>query len=358
MDRGAKISGRGTSSAPKNRFEKLSSEVDLEHFDPLDEEPQPRKVATELLPDQAKTLIRENDSPDISFRYSINVYRGCEHGCAYCYARPSHETLGMNAGIDFETKILVKYDAPKLLREELNRRSWRGEEIVMSGVTDCYQPIERQLKLTRSLLEIMVEANQPTGIITKNALVARDVDLLAQLAAKNLVHVGISITSLDGELTRELEPRTSSPAAKLRAIEVLSSAGVPVNAMVSPIIPGLNDTEIPEILAAVKQAGARRASTILVRLPWAVAPIFEAWLRDHRPTMAEKILERIRSSRDGKLNDPRFGSRMHGSGEYAENIRRTFELFAKKLGLDAKLPPIDSSQFRPPKLPGSQQLLF
>lgn len=358
-DRPKLAKGRAASINPPNRFETLHAVDDLEHLDDHDDAcvNSPR-VPTEFLPDRALTLIRENDSPDIPFRYSINAYRGCEHGCAYCYARPSHETLGMNAGLDFESRILVKHDAAKLLRKELNHPRWEADWIAMSGVTDCYQPAERQFRLTRQLVEVLLEARQPFEIITKNALVTRDIDLLAELAQLNLVRVNISITSLDAELLRTLEPRTSAPAARLRAIAELTAAGVPARVMASPMIPGLNDHELGAILTAAKEAGAVGASFILLRLPYAVAPIFLDWLAVHRPLAREKVEGLIRDTRGGKINDPQFKSRMRGTGNYAQQIKQTFQVFTKKLGLDRPLPPLERSLFRPPRDASGQQTLF
>lgn len=351
--------GRGANLSPPNRFEQTRREADHEHLATDDELlNDERRLPTVFLPDSAATIIRENDSPDIPFRYSINPYRGCEHGCAYCYARPSHETLGMNAGIDFETKILVKHDAVALLRKELNNRKWPCDPIMMSGVTDCYQPAERQFRLTRGILEVLLEARQPVCIVTKNALILRDLDILAPLAAAKLVSVAVSVTTVDAELARTLEPRTATPAARFKAIRELSAAGVPVRAMLAPLIPGLTDQEIPAILEAAKNSGARGASFVMVRLPWAVAPIFLAWLEEHRPLAAPRIEALIRDARGGKLNDPRFGSRMRGSGNYAENVEKTFKVFAHKLGLDQPWPELDATQFRPPRMAEGQMRLF
>ena len=351
--------GRGTDLAPPNRFERVHIETDYEQLAADDELlADERRVPTVFLPDNAATIIRENDSPDIPFRFSINPYRGCEHGCAYCYARPTHETLGMNAGLDFETKVLVKHEAVSLLRKELNKKSWQPEIIVISGVTDCYQPAERKFRLTRGILEVLLEARQPLGMVTKNALIVRDLDLLSELARHNLASVAISVTTLDAELARTLEPRTATPAARLRAIRELSAAGVPVRAMLAPIIPGITDTEIPAILQAAKEAGAQAASHVMLRLPLNVAPIFIEWLKTHRPKAAKRVLSLIREMRGGKLNDSRWGSRMSGSGSYAEGIHATFDLFAQKYGLDKPWPELDCTQFRPPKLPGGQLNLF
>jgi DNA repair photolyase len=351
--------GRATNLAPPNRFVREREVADYEQLAQDDELlADERALPTVFLPDDSATLIRENDSPDIPFRFSLNPYRGCEHGCAYCYARPTHETLGMNAGLDFETKILVKHDAVNLLRKELNRKGWTAEPIMIAGVTDCYQPAERRFKLTRGILEVLLEARQPLCLITKNSLVCRDIDLLAPLAERRLVSVALSITTLDSELARTLEPRTATPAAKLRAMRELSAAGVPVRVMIAPVIPGLNDAEIPAILAAAKEVGASGAGYVMLRLPLTVAPVFTHWLRTHRPLAAERVESLIREMRGGKLNDSRFGSRMRGQGTYADGIKQTFDLFVHKLGLDAPWQPLDSSQFRPPQLPGGQQRLF
>ena len=358
QDHPASVVGRGTHLAPANRFEKTHLEADWEQLAADDELLGERRLTTQFLPDKAATLIRENDSPDIHFRYSMNPYRGCEHGCAYCYARPTHETLGMNAGIDFETKILVKHEAAALFRRELNHPKWQCEPIMVSGVTDCYQPAERKLRLTRALVEIALEARQPLCVITKNSLVLRDLDLLAPMAAQRLISVALSVTTLDAELARTLEPRTATPGARLRAIRELSAAGVPVRAMLAPIIPGLTDCEIPAILEAVKSAGAIGAGFVMLRLPFAVAPIFINWLRDHRPLAADKVEGLIREMRGGQLYQSAYGTRMSGSGPYAEGIAQTFKMFVRKLGLDAPTEELDTSRFRPPRMPGGQLPLF
>lgn len=351
---------RGSTVSPPNRFEHAQHEADYEHgFAEEDSLPgERRKIETVFLPDRAETLIRENDSPDVSFRYSLNAYRGCEHGCVYCYARPGHETLGMNAGLDFETKIMVKHDAANLLRRELNKKSWQPEPIMISGVTDCYQPAERQFKLTRAILEVLLEAEHPFTLITKNSLILRDLDLFRAFAERNLTAVALSITTLDAELARTMEPRTATPEAKLRAIRKLTAAGVPVRVMTAPVVPGLNDHELPAILTAARNAGARSAGYVMLRLPWAVSPIFTAWLREHRPLQAEKVESLVKSVRGGKLYDANWGERMKGAGPYAEGIAKTFKAFCKKLGLDQPEPDLDCSRFRSPRLPGGQLRLF
>jgi DNA repair photolyase len=320
-----------------------------------DERPQ---LVTEFLPDNAQSIIASNDSPDVPYNYSINPYRGCEHGCSYCYARPTHERLGMSSGLDFESRILVKHDAARLLRQELCRSTWSGEIIALSGVTDCYQPCERKFRLTRGLLEVLREARQACMLITKNALLLRDLDLLSELAAERLVHVSLSITSLDRSLTGVLEPRTSTPEARLRAITALAAAGVPVGVMVAPVIPGLTDHELPAILDAARQAGAVAAGFTLLRLPESVGPLFLDWLERHRPLARQRVEGLIRSTRGGALDDARFGCRMRGGAAYADGIAASFKVFARKLELDRPRPPLDVTRFRPPRTPDGQGYLF
>lgn len=347
----------GSNLNPPNRFETTYTEPDLEQLEWDDEYlSQPRRI--EYLDDHSKSIVTENDSPDLNFRYSVNPYRGCAHGCSYCYARPFHEYLGYNAGLDFETKIMVKRDAPKLFRDFLSRSDWQPELIAFSGITDCYQPAEREYQLTRQCLAVASEANQPVGIVTKNALVVRDLDLLASMAQRSLINVSLSITTLDPQLAREMEPRTSIPAARLRAIRELSAAGVPTKVMVSPIIAGLNDHEIPAILQAAKEAGAQSANYIMLRLPLTVEPVFLEWLERTQSTRKERVISRIRQTRDGKLNSAEFGTRIRGTGEIAEQIGNLFQVFARKHGLDARLPALDFTQFRPPTTGKGQQWLF
>jgi DNA repair photolyase len=353
------ITGRAAQHHPPNRF--LSTHLeetfeDREFDDELSGEA--RKVPTQFLADASRSIIAENDSPDVPFRYSINAYRGCEHGCAYCYARPTHEVFGLSAGLDFETKILVKHDAPALLREELAKPSWRGEVITLSGVTDCYQPAERRFRLTRGLLEVMNEANQPVGLITKNGLIIRDLDLLASMARRRLVHAFLSITTLDADLARTMEPRTSPPVKRLAAVKALSEAGVPVGVMVAPVIPGLTDHEMPAILEAARKAGAQSAGYVLLRLPLTVVPVFQAWLSESYPDKWQRIESLIRSTRGGGLYQPEFGLRQRGAGDYAEQISRNFKVFTRKFHLDGRLPELDSSQFRPPRPASGQMSLF
>ncbi len=349
----------GAGIDPPNRFDKTHHEATLEHCEWDDEYLQSldhRPV--EYSPDTSKSIISENDSPDVPFRYSLNPYRGCQHGCSYCYARNSHEYLGFNAGLDFETKILVKHDAPALFRDFLARDAWQPEAITFSGVTDCYQPAEREFRLTRGCLEVALEARQPIGVITKNALVVRDLDLLQRMAALRLVYVNLSITTLDPALARDMEPRTSTPAARLRAIKMLADAGVPARVMTAPIIPGLNDSEIPALLEAARDAGATSAGYVLLRLPLTVEPVFLEWLRRSQPLKAARVEGLIRETRGGKLSQSAWGERMRGSGPIAEQIARLFKVFSQKLGLTKSLPEQDFSQFVPPKPRSGQLRLF
>ncbi len=344
------LKGRGAASNPGNRFERTSYQT-TEWDEP--EDPSPHTV---FLKDETRSIINYNDSPDVGFNASINPYRGCEHGCIYCFARPNHEYLGFSAGLDFESKILVKEDAPELLRRELSSPRWEPQVIAISGVTDAFQPIERRLRLTRRCLEVLVEFRNPVVIITKNELVTRDIDLLRELAQIDGALVFISVTSLDSELARELEPRASQPGRRLMAIEELSKAGIPVGSLIAPVIPGLTDHEVPSILSAVRNAGAITASYVPLRLPYGVAPLFEEWLTVHRPLQKEKILGRIRSMRGGRLNDPGFGTRMHGSGGYAEHIAELFEVSCRKAGLHSGRPRLSTKHFRSPG--PSQMRLF
>ncbi len=336
------IKGRGASWNPHNRFEKLEYIVDEDAHVELDGAT-PRTV---YLRDPSRSIIATNDSPDVGFEASINPYRGCEHGCIYCYARPTHEFLGFSAGLDFETKILVKEDAPALLREELSKKSWEPKTIAISGVTDPYQPIERRLGITRGCIAVLAEFRNPVGIITKNHLVTRDVDLLAEMSEWNGTRVFLSITTLDPKLQQAMEPRTASPELRLDAVRQLTAAGVPVGVMVAPVVPGLTDHEMPSILAAAKEAGAQWAGFVLLRLPWAVAPLFEQWLEEHFPDRKDKVLNRIRSLRGGKLYDPQWGVRGRGEGFFAEQIQSLFDVACRKAGLNEKDYDLETQYFR------------
>jgi DNA repair photolyase len=345
------IRGRGAAGNPPNRFEPLDIQCDPESLDP--DQPAPKTI---YLKDTTRSIIARNDSPDVGFSASVNPYRGCEHGCAYCYARPYHEYLGFSAGLDFETKILVKENAPALLRRELSGRAWKPQTLAMSGVTDCYQPIERTLQITRKCLQVLAEFRNPAAIITKNALVRRDLDIFQQLAQYQAVVVLFSITSLDADLTRLMEPRTSAPRARLQAMAELAAAKIPVGVMAAPMIPGLNDHEMPAILQAAAGAGASCAGFTILRLPHAVADIFSDWLQRHFPDRREKILGRIRDLRGGKLNDPNFGSRMRGQGIWADQLKSMFEMAKRTAGLDRPFPRLSVDAFRCPEEPNLWQL--
>jgi len=322
------IRGRGASWNPPNRFERLQYVRDDEA--PAEDE----SPATIFLRDPSRTLIARNDSPDVGFRFSINPYRGCEHGCIYCFARPTHETLGFSAGLDFETRIVVKEDAPELLRRELMHPRWEPELIAISGVTDPYQPIERNLQLTRRCLRVLAEFRNPVAIITKNHLVTRDIDILSEMAQWSGVSAAVSVTTLNAHLARVMEPRTTTPELRLAAIEALSKAGIPTSVMVAPVVPAITDHEMPAILRAARDAGAIGAGFVVLRLPWAVAPLFERWLQEHFPDRKEKVLNRIRDLRQGKLYDPQWRIRQRGKGIFADQIESIFDVTCRKLGLN------------------------
>ncbi|HSE36588.1 MAG TPA: PA0069 family radical SAM protein [Blastocatellia bacterium] len=343
--------GRGTVENPPNRFERLA-------YLPIIESPedQERAVNTQYLKDASRSLITFNDSPDVGFDASINPYRGCEHGCIYCYARPYHEYLGFSAGLDFETRILVKEDAPELLRAELSSPKWKPKVVAISGVTDCYQPIERKLGLTRRCLEVLAEFRNPVVIVTKNQLVTRDIDLLRELASFNAAAVCVSVTTLDAELARVMEPRTSTPANRLEAIKALTAAGVPVRVLAAPVIPGLTDHEIPSIIQAAAKAGAQHAGYVVLRLPHGVGDLFEGWLDEHFPDRKKKVLNRIREMRGGRLNDPNFGTRMRGEGVFAEQIKSMFALACRRSGMEFGGHELSTSAFR--RAGGAQLRLF
>jgi DNA repair photolyase len=346
--------GRGAGFNPPNRFEASHRELDLEQVEDSVFLESLGRPPTEFLEDRSRSLITSNDSPDVGFEVSLNPYRGCEHGCIYCYARPTHEYLGFSAGLDFETRIMVKHDAPALLRQELMAPGWKPRMLGLSGVTDPYQPVERRLELTRRCLQVLVEFRQAVTIVTKNRLVTRDLDLLGELAGHQAAGVFVSVTTLDAGLAGELEPRTSRPRARLEAIRRLSEAGIPAGVLVAPVIPGLTEHELPGILQAAADAGARHAGYILLRLPLAVAGLFEEWLDRHRPAAKEKVLGRIRSTRNGRLNDSRFGVRMRGEGPIADMIRQVFHVNSVALGFNQTPWPVSAAAFRRPNVPGQE----
>jgi len=347
------VHGRGAAINPPNRFVPL--EVCPDPDAPLEEASAP---TTQFFHDNARVAIATNDSPDIGFEASLNPYRGCEHGCIYCYARPFHEFLGFSAGLDFETKIMVKTDMPTLLRRELESPAWRPKTISISGVTDAYQPVERRMQITRACLEILAEFRNPVGIVTKNALVRRDADLLADLASHKASAVCVSITTLNNDLAAKMEPRASSPRARLEAIRALTDAGVPTGVMMAPIIPGLTDHEINDVLVAAADAGATFAAYTIVRLPLAVADLFQDWLDRHFPQRKEKILNRIRELRGGKLNESEFGKRFAAQGIWDEQIRSLFDLACRRAELSGSFPRLSMADFCRPRGSAGQLSLF
>ena len=349
--------GRGSPINPAGRFERVSLSIDGEHLDAeLGERSEGRSLPTSVREDHARTIINAVDSPDLHFRWTINPYRGCEHGCVYCYARPGHEYFGLSPGTDFESVIFAKRGAAELLRAELSDPSWKAETIVMSGVTDPYQPVERELGITRSLLEVLVECRQPVSIITKSALILRDLDLIGSLHEHRAIHVAVSITSLDNELSSRMEPRASSPRARLDTIRRISSIGVPVAVMVAPVIPAINDHEVPRILEAASEAGATSAGTILLRLPHQNKAIFRAWLDRHFADRASRVESLVRQCHGGDLYRASPGERFTGTGPFAGQMRATFEVFARRFGLDRRSPAHDRTAFRPPRTDGRGQM--
>ena len=342
------LKSRGAGLNPKNRFEQIFIDYDDENIERYDDEEV--KVPTTYYFDDTKTILAKNDSPDLGFDHSINPYRGCEHGCIYCYARPSHEYLGFSAGLDFETKIMVKRDAALLLEQEFKKKSWKPQPIMFSGNTDCYQPIERKFGITRKCIEVFKKFNHPVGLITKNALILRDIDLLSEMAKENLATAVISITTMNRELSRKLEPRTSVPSVRFDVLEKLSNAGIPVGVNVAPVVPGLNDEEIPAILKEASERGARFAGHVMLRLPFSVKELFLEWLNRNYPEKASKIINRIHDVRNGELSDAKFGSRMSGEGQIAYSIHRLFKITCEKHGLNKHKIGLDYYKFKNPEI--------
>ncbi len=353
MPRDAPIKGRGTPDNPPCRFDALATTAFDDGWDSLADDGAHTPV-TEILRDETRTILTRNDSPDVPFDRSVNPYKGCEHGCIYCFARPTHAYLGLSPGLDFETKIVCKPRAAELLREALGRRGYVPRPIALGANTDPYQPLERKQRITRAVLEVLHEHHHPVGIVTKSDLVLRDRDLLAPMAARRLAQVFVSITTLDPELARRMEPRAPSPHRRLKAVEGLSAAGIPVGVLASPMIPGLNDHELDRILGAAAAAGARSAGTILVRLPHELKDLFSDWLEAHHPERKKRVLGLIRECRGGALNDPRFGERMRGRGPYAEMLHRRFEVARARHGLDRRGETLDCSAFVPPAPAGDK----
>lgn len=343
--------GRGATINPASRFDaQVVAPFDdgwSTLADGLEGLEEPPAVATTLTRDSSRSVISWNDSPDIGFDRAVNPYRGCEHGCVYCYARPSHAYLGWSPGLDFETKLLYKPDVAQVLERELRKPGYVARPMALGSNTDPYQPVERTLQLTRAVLTVLDRCDHPCSIVTKSAGVLRDVDILERMARRNLVRVWISVTTLDGRLARVMEPRAAAPARRLQAIRGLAEAGVPVGVLAAPMIPGLNDSELERIVAAVKEAGAQCAGYVLLRLPHELRQIFQDWLEQHMPDRAAKVLELIRQTRAGKLNDARFGHRFSGSGPYADMLAQRFSRAVRQYGLEFR-PELDCSRFRPP----------
>lgn len=354
-----KVKGRGASHNPKNRFQTLELTLDPSEWDADDwavEDEMPGRHTT-FYKDTSSTVLARNDSPDIGYDVSLNPYRGCEHGCIYCYARPTHEYLGFSLGLDFESKIMVKGDAPELLRRELASPRWKPQTVGMGGVTDIYQPVERNLKLTHRCLEVFLDFRNPVSLVTKSHLITRDLELLQELSTFQAVSVAVSLTTLDDDLQRVMEPRAASPARRLEAVRTLADAGVHVGILTSPIIPGLNDVEIPKLVVAAAEAGAQFAGYGLVHLPYGLKELFAGWLGATFPDRAEKVLNRIRSMRGGKLNDPRFGHRMRGEGPFADGIADLHRLACKRAGLPKRRYRLSAAHFRvPPRFDLEQQV--
>jgi DNA repair photolyase len=348
--------GRGALSNPDNRFAEHRREGVADGW--YQEEPEPLRTTVEV--DASRSLISYNRSPDIPFDRSINPYRGCEHGCIYCYARPTHAWLGLSPGLDFESRLFYKADAARLLRQELARPGYVPDTLVIGANTDPYQPLEKRLRVTRQVLEVLAACRHPVAITTKSALVLRDRDLLVAMAEHRLVAVNLTITTLDPALARRLEPRAAAPQRRLEVVQALAVTGVPVGVLVSPMIPALNDHELERILEASAAAGATRAGMLLLRLPLEIKDMFQEWLAEHYRDRAQRVLGLIRQCREGKLNDARFGTRMSGTGPYAALLHKRFELATKRLGLnrnDAAWE-LDASRFTPPSRPGQQLSLF
>lgn len=351
--------GRGSAGNPAGRFERLDYDRNAEFVqsDP-DATIEPPHPGTEFFRDHTRAIIARNESPDVGFDASINPYRGCEHGCAYCFARPTHEYLGLSAGLDFETRIFVKENAAVLLRDALAAPSWKPTPLGMSGVTDPYQPIERRLGITRQCLAVLVGFRHPVTIITKNHLVTRDVDLLAELAAHRAASAYISITTLDAGLARRMEPRTSSPERRLEAIATLSDAGIPTGVLVAPVVPAITDHEVPRILEAAANAGARYAGYVILRLPHGVKELFEEWLDAFEPEKKEKALSRMRALSGGKLYNSEWGTRQRGTGAFAEQVRQMFRVACTRHHLNENRVELSTAAFRRPARAGDQSDLF
>ncbi len=351
--------GRGATLNPTGRYEPVSKVADDDGWaGAIDPDFPPPVLRTTVSEDKSRTVIARNNSPDVGFGQSINPYRGCEHGCIYCYARPSHAYLGLSSGLDFESRLFAKGDAARLLREELAKPGYACDVVALGTNTDPYQPIERERAITRGILEVLASCNHPVSIVTKSSLVLRDLDILAPMAARKLACVMISVTTLDRDLARKMEPRASTPTRRIEAIAALNRAGVPAGVMVAPIIPGLTDHEIEPIVKAVAESGAQAAGFTLLRLPYEIKDLFRDWLNAQVPLRAGHVERLIRDTRGGRLNDSEFGSRMRGTGPYAEQIRRRFALACKRFGIPRGFPALDTTRFVPPARDSAQFRLF
>jgi DNA repair photolyase len=346
----AALKGRGTAWAIDHRFARQVNEACDDGWGLLDQQASEERIApsTQIIEERVKSILASNDSPDIAFDLSVNPYRGCEHGCVYCFARPTHSYLNMSPGLDFETRIIAKVNAAERLREAFASRSYVPLLLNIGSATDAYQPVERKLRITRSVIELMSECAHPFSLVSKSSGVERDLDLIAPMAAKGLAAVYISVTSLDSELSRILEPRAASPQRRLQTIKALAEAGVPVGVSVSPVIPFINEPELERILQAAAEAGATSAFSIVLRLPWEVNPLFQQWLDQHFPDRAARVMARVREMRGGKDYDARFGTRMKGEGVWAQLLSQRFEKAAAKLGLNRRRVELDLTQFRKP----------
>ena len=353
---GKPLKGRGAVSNPAGRFERFRVVPPEDGAPAPDEEAPP--LPTVVTPEITRTILAHNDSPDVPFDVSINPYKGCEHGCVYCFARPTHAYLGLSPGIDFETRIVSKPEAPEALARELRKPGYRCSAIALGANTDPYQPVERELGITRRILEVLQDHRHPVSVVTKSSLILRDLDLLAPMAEQGLSHVYFSVTTLDGDLARRMEPRAPAPARRIEAMRAVAAAGIPVGVLASPMIPALNDAELERILEASAGAGARWANYILIRLPHEVKEIFSGWLQVHEPTRAGHVLSLIRQMHGGRLYDPGFGERMRGTGPYAQLLRQRFEVACRRLGLNETRPTLDTRRFRIPPRRGSQGSLF
>ncbi|MDE2441294.1 MAG: PA0069 family radical SAM protein [Betaproteobacteria bacterium] len=339
------VKGRGAVGNVDHRFSNETRQT----VDDGWEQTEPSLPQTRLLVDNTKSIISRNDSPDLGFDQSLNPYRGCEHGCIYCYARPTHAWLGLSPGLDFETQIFSKPNAPRLLRDELAKPSYVCSTIALGAATDAYQPFERREKLTRTILQVMLETRHPVSVVTKSSLITRDIDLWSELARQNIGHVAISLTTLSGQLARQMEPRASAPHARLEAINKLTAAGIPVTVLIAPLIPGINDHELEKLLAASKEQGASSARYTVLRLPHEVAPLFRDWLAWHVPEKATRVMSVLYDLRGQRANDPNFGSRMTGLGHFAELLRQRFVLCCRRLGLSLDWPKLDTTRFVAPR---------